>query len=327
MIHETNWLPGALMIALGVAAGVMALLFTRGRSAALGGGRDVKLADLEHRVSFLLEQLRALETERHQLGEERFAQDKAKLELEAAEALRSRDAFAREIAAASAQARAGAGVATPAAATQPKDFAARHPQLVGALWGAGLVGFFVALGFVLMNAQSERGNGELTGGGPSMTSNGAGAGAGAGAGGMPAAQEDPVFKMALERAEKNPGDLEASSFAVHELIRLQQFDKADKITRQALAADPFHLETRIHHSVLRATEGHFDQAVEELGNLAKLYPGSHEALLFRGALAMQSGKLEIALESFERFASTAPAEEQPPQIQSAIAMLRQRLGR
>ncbi|MGA9525293.1 MAG: tetratricopeptide repeat protein [Myxococcaceae bacterium] len=319
MIHETNWLPGALMIAIGLAAGVIALIFTKGRSA-LGAGRDAKLADLEHRVSFLLDQLHALDTERHQLGEERFAQDKAKLELEAAEALRERDAFAKEVAAASAQAQAGGASSSAAAATQPKGFFGRHPQLAGALWGGGVVVFFAVLWFVLTNEQFDRGDGEITGMRPPSQGQAAPMA-------QPQPKEDPVFKSALERAEKNPGDTDASSFAVHELIRLQEFDKANKLTRQALASDPFHLETRIHRAVLRATEGQFDTSIEELGNLAKLYPDSHEALLFRGALAMQTGKTEIALESFERFAALAPKEEQPPQIQSAITLLRQRLGR
>ncbi len=316
MIHETNWLPGALMIALGLAAAAIALIFTRGRTA-LGAGRDVKQADMEHRVAFLLEQLRALETERHKLGEERFAQDRAKLELEAAEALRERDAFAKEVAAASANAQAGG--ASVAAAAQPKGFLGRHPQLAGAIWGGGVVVFFAVLFFVLTSEQFDRGDGEITGMRPPSQ--------GQAAPMQQQPQEDPVFKAALDRAEKNPGDTDASSFAVHELIRLQEFDKADKLTRQALATDPFHLETRIHRAVLRATQGQFDASIDELGKLAQLYPDSHEALLFRGALAMQSGKTEIALESFERFAAVAPKEEQPPQIQSAITLLRQRLGR
>jgi regulator of sirC expression with transglutaminase-like and TPR domain len=89
--------------------------------------------------------------------------------------------------------------------------------------------------------------------------------------------------------------------------------------------DPFHVELRIHHAVVRAARGEVQWAMEELERLAR-YPDAYEALLFRGALAMQVGSSAVALESFERFVAEAPPETHPPQLLNAISLLRQKVN-
>ena len=313
----TNWTPGLVGLGLGVALTVVVLLVTRQKSAAQA--KDEKLADLETRLSTLMDQLRGLEAERHQLGAG-FDAEKTRLEREAANAMRARDAYLEGRSAAAAAAAKNAGASSGMANTARSDVPAKKPlvppQLQGALWGAGTVLFFVAIFWALQNWQGEREEGGvMTGRTPP-------------GGDMPPAQMQttPGFEEALAQARADPRDVEAASFAVHELIRLQRFDEADLLTRQSLTADPFHLETRIHLAVLEATKGEFRPALEKLGKLADTYPDAYEALLFRGALALQVGESRVALESFERFAVEAPPDEQPPQLQSAISMLRQQLG-
>lgn len=315
---QTNWLPGIVVGAIGLVVGLVVLLATRRKAPASRTG--TKLADLEQRVQLTLEQLRALESDRHQMGEETYAQEHQRLELEAAAALRARDEFLGAVKAEEAAAASAAGVPSPApgAPAAPKGLFAAHPQLLGALWGAGVVLFFVGLGYFLTQWEHDRGNGEITG---------AGATSGPMAQQAPAAQpqEDPHFQAFYDRAKKNPQDTESAAWVAHELIRQQRFDEAEKMTNQALAADPFHLESRIHRAVLQATEGHLQEAIDALGHLARTYPDSYEALLFRGAIAMQAGESKVALESFERFSVEAPAEERPPQLDHAMMVLRQNL--
>lgn len=323
MIHQTHWLPGIIVGVVGFVVALVVLLSTKRKSIALPA--NVKLADLEHKVEMLLEQRRALEGDKHQMGAEAFEQEKLRLEQEAAAALKARDAHLAELralGAAPASASTAPSTGSTTAAAAPQGFWARNQQLKGALWGAGVVLFFVLIGYFLTQAEHDRGNGEITGAQPGMGN------APMQANATPGQQdnEDPHFKMFYDRAKANPQDTEASAYVAHELIRQQRFDEAEKLTNQALAADPFHLESRIHRAVLRATTGQMREAVADLGHLAKTYPDSYEALLFRGAISMQIGDAKTALESFERFSVEAPAEERPPQLDHAMAQLRQQMA-
>jgi tetratricopeptide (TPR) repeat protein len=310
----TNWTPGLVVLGAGVLTTLLVLLLTRKR--AEPAAKDDKLADLDQRLHLLLDQLRGLEAERHQLGPA-FAGEKSRLEQEAAQVLRARD---EHLKARPAAPRAAVTAASPSpAAPAPAAPGLLSPQLKGALVGGGVVLFFVAVGFSLKTWQGERTeDGVMTG----RTPPGADVPPAQGA---PPVPPSPAFEQALARAKADPRDVEAAAFASHELIRQQAFEDADRLTRQALAVDPFHLESRIHRAVLRATHGEFRPALDELGHLAQTYPDAWEALLFRGALALQIGESQVALDSFVRFQAEAPADEHPPQLGSAITMLRQRL--
>lgn len=316
-MNETNWLPGILVGLAGITLGVIVLFMTRKKGPA--AVVDTALRDLELRVSFLLDQLRSLEAEKHQFSAEAFAAEKTRLETEAASAMKARDEHQKKAAAKAAKSGAPKQqqVAQPEAA--PAGFFARNQQLKGAVWGGGIVVFVMGIFLVLQSQQKDRGENEgMTGANPNER-------AAMGQQGAARLEDDPMFKQAYDRAKANPGDAEASAFVAHELIRLQRFDEAEELTRKALAANPFHVESRVHNEVIRATKGQFREAIEALGEISKAYPESHEALLFRGALAMEVGDSKVALESFEQFAKQTPPDQQPPQLQQTIAMLKQRV--
>jgi tetratricopeptide (TPR) repeat protein len=301
-------MPAVIVLALGVATALAFLLANRKRGAVPAG--DPKLADLDQRVQILLDQLRELEVERHEMGDA-YAGEKARLEAAAAAALRERDRFFKT---SKTKAPERARARDAAAARRERGFLVRHPQLKGALWGAGVALFFAAVAFVITREQRDRGeDGTLTGRAPP------------GATAMQQANEDPSFERAVAHSKENPADLEHASSVSHELLRRQRYDEAEEIIRQALAVDPFHVELRIHLSVLRAIRGEFRSAIDDLERLAR-YPDAYEALLFRGALAMQVGNSAVALESFERYVAEAPPDQHPPQVVSAISMLRQKVN-
>ncbi len=320
----TNWTPGLLVLGVGIAVAALILFSTRKPSGPVASVRDERLADLEQRLQLLLDQLRGLEAERHQLGDA-FGAEKARLERDAAAAMRARDAYLEAHPEALRAPKVPQGAPSPTPATAPSSTGAApgagvlSPQLKGALWGAGVVLFFVAVGFALSRWQGDRGeDGIMTGRTPP------GADVAPAAGANP--QEHPGLGEALARAKADPRDLEAASFAAHELIRLQRFDEAAVLTHQSLAVDPFHVESRVHRAVLQATEGQFRPSLEELGMLARTYPDAWEAHLFRGALALQIGEAQVALEAFIDFQREAPADEHPPQLADAISSLRRQLG-
>ncbi len=303
-MNETNWLPGIAVLALALAAAA-GFVFTLWRKRDAPAARLERIADLDDRARRLLDQLRELNLDRHHLTDEQFAQEKQRLESAAASALRQKD----ELAKASSKAPAKPQPAKPA----PPGFLSRHPQLKGAMWGGGVVLFFVALGLFLTQEQKPRTEGrEMTGKVP---------------GGSEAAREEsPELKAALARLQQRPNDPDAAVAVGHLLINEQDWSQASQLTERAAGMDPFHLENRIHRAFLKAVQGNNQQGLSELEHLFETYPDAYEALLFHGAVALQAGNPRGALASFERYAIEAPANQQPPMLQQGIAMLRRQLG-
>jgi tetratricopeptide (TPR) repeat protein len=323
MTPQTNWLPGIITLAISLLCGIGFLMLQRrkgGAPATPEPQRDGVLDDLDRRAQSLIEQLKELVADKHNLSPERFEAEKSRLEREAAAALRARDEYRQKkkpgkeggsTAPAPGQAAPAPGQAAPA----PTGFAARNPQLVGALWGAGIVLFFGALGYLLVSEQRPREEGmEASGRVPPNASV-------PGQQQMPP-QEDAQLAEAKERLRNDPTDLEAAGFVGHEMIRNRQLDEAEKVTRRALAVDPFHIESRVHLGVLNAIRGDVEAAEKELQELADTWPGAQEALLFLGFIHLQTGDRGKALGYFERFSVEVPSEHQPPGLDAAIAQLR-----
>lgn len=315
-MNQTNWMPGLVVLAGGLVIAALYLLLTgkKGAAAADAKPRDGKLDDLDRRAQLLIEQLRELEQEKHQLDPARYSAEKSRLELEAAGALRERDQYAKGLAEKKPE------PAKPSASPAPTGFFGKHPEWKGALWGGGVVLFFAVLAFTLYSSLKPRSEGqEATGINPNEQMGRRGP--------MQQPQSDPELESALARANNDPSNVELAAEVSHELIRVQRFQEAEKLTRRALGVDPFHVENRIHLQVIRATEGQEADAQKELQRISDTAPDAYEATLFLGVMAMQRGDKVATLEYFERFASEAPKEEQPPQLLQGIAMLRQQLGR
>ena len=149
-------------------------------------------------------------------------------------------------------------------------------------------------------------------------------------GAAPGAQTPPdeakELQDALARLADHPEDLELAAKLGHELIRLQRFDEAQRITEQSLGFDPFHVEHRIHRAVLRSAQGQSQQAIEELQHIATTYPHSEEARLFLGGLRMEIGDHKGALEAFERYLAEAPPDDVPPQLPQVVGELKSRVA-
>ncbi|MDY7230738.1 tetratricopeptide repeat protein [Hyalangium rubrum] len=321
MTQPTNWWPGLIALAISLLCGVAYLLLQRGKNRAAPAPeaqRDGVLDDLDRRAQSLIEQLKELVADKHNLSPEQFAAEKSRLELEAAAALRARDEYVKQR---KSPAPGTSGSTAPApTAPAPTGFAATHPQLMGALWGAAIVTFFGALGYLLVSEQRPRDEGmEATGRVPPGAE---------GAPGQPQgmSQEDQELAEAQERLKANPNDLESAALVAHEMIRRQSPEEAERLTNRTLALDPFHIESRVHRGVLRAIRGDVPGAEQELETLADTYPGAQEALLFLGFIHIQSGNRAKALAYFERFAVEVPRNMQPPQLEAAIAQLRQEVA-
>jgi tetratricopeptide (TPR) repeat protein len=308
-VTHTDWLPGILVLALGLLAAAVALFLAR-RRVAPGGAAEARRAgarldaeEAELRSVRLLDQLRELEADRHQLSAEAYQAESSRLEHRAADALRARD-----------EARTSAPKSRPSgvSASAPSGFFGRHPQLAGAFWGAGLALFFGALFLWVTRDAAPRSQGEgLTGTAGRGESN-------------PPPPEDSTFSAALARVQDDPGDVE-TVHVVHELIRRQDYDRARQLTERSLGVDPFLSEARAHRGFLLAVSGDTPGATRELQHVSELYPNGYEALVFLGLVRMRSGDNRGAADAFDRFLAEAPPDEQPPQMRAALTALRQQL--
>src|SRR5262249_59385693 len=153
---QTQWLPGVIALAVGLACGLAFLFFRKG-STRTAAAVDDRIADLERRAQLILDQLKELSADRHHLDAAQFEAEKARLEQEAAAALRARDEYGRS----AAGRQIPAQPVVPEAAPAPQGWLARHPQLKGAFWGGGAVLFAVILG--LLRSQGQKHRQEVTG--------------------------------------------------------------------------------------------------------------------------------------------------------------------
>ena len=307
---QTQWLPGVIALAVGLVSGLAFLFFRKG-STRTAAAADDRVADLERRAQLILDQLKELNADRHHLDATQFEAEKARLEQEAAAALRARDEYDRAGAAArQLPAKPAAPEATPAA----QGWLARHPQLKGAFWGGGVVLFAVILGLLLSQDQKPRQDSMGATGKTPPTA------------GAPETQDDPVLNAAMANYQAHPDNVAAMSRLSHELINRQEFQEAARLTERSLGLDPFHVESRIHRAVLASIQGDREKGQKTLEHLANSYPDAHEARLYQGLLALQAGEERTALEILERYSAEAPPSEQPPRLAEVIATLRKKLG-
>ncbi|MFN0062243.1 MAG: tetratricopeptide repeat protein [Myxococcaceae bacterium] len=287
-----TWVPALSVLGASLVGAMIFALRTKRASAQ---ARDpVKSADAE-RVRQSIEQLRELEAERHLLSADAYAARKLELETQAAEALRRNETHAPS-----------PPVATPEGGVRGNGFFARHPHLVGAVWGGGTVLFLAGLVFSASRDQKPR---EPT---PVATA--------------APAQPHPDISQALNASDENPLDVEAAAEAAHLVLRGGTPAEAEVYVHRALAVDPFHSESRVHRAVIWAAQGDERRAREELQRLSRSYPDAHEADLFLGMFAASRNDFAAALQAWERFVARAPSETVPPQLREAIRQLRTRLG-
>ena len=144
-----DWVSALAVLAAGLVLGVLFVIFNKRRHAQkLGGEADLERKDLEAKRDALVQQLRD-----PSLG----ADERTRLEIETAEALRKLDSYSR-------RAPAGKTVAPTAAAASGMNPTGMNPTIKGFLWGAASVAALFSLGYFVMQQAKPRQEGEeLTG--------------------------------------------------------------------------------------------------------------------------------------------------------------------
>lgn len=307
--QATNWLPGLLALAGGVAA-ALAYLFSSKRAGSADAGSGTR-DDLETRYQARLAELKDHTANKHLFPAEVWAKEHARLEQAAAAALRERDGQRHETLKAQARAEKLADVKAQAATP------GRNPAFSGALLGGAVVGFFALLGYLLSSSTSERApDGSMTGGAP--------------AGVMQPPPGPPPRDTRLEalaaRVQASPDDGEAVADLAVYLIRQQAFDEARPLVARAMMIDPFLPKARVGRAVMRAFDGDPPGAATELEQLAARYPEAYDGHMFAGMLSLDLNDPRRALTNFDAFVASAPQADQPPMIRMVAQQLRQQLA-
>ena len=230
---------------------------------------------------------------KHLLPADEFTREKARLELAAAEILRSRDGKRHDDV--KKQARA-----EKRAAAEP-TLASKNPALMGALMGGAAVAFFALLGWQLTQSATEKPEGM----GGSRAEWGPAAAVPCSSRKSP--RPTRSSRRLAARVQANPEDVDAVADLAMHLIRRQAFDEARPLVDRATFLDPFHPKGRVGRAVVRALEGDLKGSIDDLEALASRYPEAYDARMFAGMLAMEDNDQRRALMNLEAYVSARPA--------------------
>lgn len=291
--HSTDWLPGIVVLCISMFGAIVYLLTSKRLKNDAPSPETTD--DLDARYQALLAQLREHIANKHLVPTDEFERERTRLETSAAETLRARAGKQHEET--KRQARA-----EKRAAAEP-TLASRHPVLIGALVGGGVVAFFAFLGFQLTQASAER---------PPER-----------AAPMAQPQQDSKLEALAGRVQAKPDDVDAVVDLSIYLIRRQAFEDARPLVDRATLLDPYHPKGRVGRAVMRALEGDIPGAMTDLEALATKYPEAYDARMFAGMLAMEVNDSPRAIVNLEAYVTLAPASEQPPMMRMALNQLKQ----
>jgi tetratricopeptide (TPR) repeat protein len=266
-----DWLTASAMLLSGLVVGFM-FIYSMKRTARTG---EAERRDLQATVDARVRQLRELEDAG---GSD---EERARLEREAAEALRGLEAVTP--------------VATPA--TAPVAAAAHPSAMRGFLWGAGSVAALAALVFFVTNSAKPRDANEgLTGGGPASAAPMQSA--------PPAASNDPEV-LRLEAAVKaTPADLALRTDLAKARLDREDFPGVVEQTRYILQRDPRNARALTYEALVRIAMQQTDAALPMLLASAKSDPSILEtqvALAWIYTNAGRTAEAEAAMkEAFTR---------------------------
>ena len=307
MAPQTNWLPGQLVLAAALVMAAIYVLVTMRKKGAESstGAHD----DLTAKYQSLVAELREHIANRHLLPADAWEAEKARLEQAAVAVLKTRETTERHEA-----------LKAEARAEKRQAVVGGGSTLKGVLIGAGGVGFFVLLGFLVTDATKPRTDGMTATGTvpPNM-----GAPASNGAPAQP--QEDPKLKAFFDAVQKQPDDVDALADLSLYLLRRQGFEEAKPFVLRATGIDPFHVRARVARTVLSAVEGAIAPAQDELERLGTHYGEAYDAHLFAGLIAMDQNDQRRALQAFDRYFAVAPAGDTPPMMKMAVEQMRQQM--
>ena len=266
------WGPPLLVLAVAIIVGMALALRARLVAAP---SRLAREEDLLARKATLIEEIRALEGDRGKLEEAEFQARREELIGAAAAAIEDLDAVEQ-----------GSAPSDDARPSAPQ-----RSRVSAVAYISGAVGFFVLLGFLLVQFSSPR-----TGGG-SMTGGSAGGAMGGGSAAPPSPEEQALI-AAIEAAKKTletePDNLAALNTLTYDALLSRNFEGAMSYLDRARVIAPTDPDVLVHLAVLQVAVGMHDKAEVALAQVIVSHPGSGKARLWHALVLLQTGQAEAA---------------------------------
>lgn len=322
-MSDTTWIPGLIVVAVGVAAGLFLGWKLRQQKAVDSSKNDPDLGlairDLEARRDDLYRRLQSA-------AEDQISNDeKEALETAAARTLRDldrlndqlpqRDVKPRPGKASPAKPRTGATDLAQEAQipTSASHSPRRHPILVGFASGAllmAVVGMLIY--WAIRDAKPKPDN--MGGAGPAITDS--------------ESPHDDESNMSPElafrvtelqaRLDANPEDWMAKKELALTLMSGGQFLDAFKLSEEILQNFPEDPDALLVQGVVRMTMGQSEIAINLLDRVLAQHPDHLQALLYRGLALYQAGQIERAIDTWEIGLQMAGGSD--PDFEEVLAM-------
>ena len=301
MSTETSMIPGAIALAVGA---VSALLVTsRISRKASDSETDTPVLDLEEEVGHAVLMLRDLEHHKNRMDPASYLAQKEKLEKEAAQALRERDAQVKVL-------QEKKETKTMSEEKQGGGFLHNRPQFKGFLWGALVMSVGFGLYFSVSTQAVPRMEGAgMTGAQPAAPMQARPAQAGA---------PNTEVQELLTKLKENPKDVESMARLGRILLFQQLHNEAKMVTERALQIDPGHTGAQINQAMVAAGLGNATAALTQLNAILERDAKSYDAWFFKGMLSMQNGDNEGMKKSFGQFVALAPESPRRDRIKRML---------
>jgi len=289
MTGQTDWLSAIGILLAGLVLGFMFVYaFVTRRRGAIAPADDLELRDLEARRDALLQQLRELD------GDDK--DERARLEVETAQVLRSIDQHKplTGVAAPTSAARAGEA---PAPHSAPSGFFAKHPELKGFAWGVGSVAALGFLGYFGYKSATPK-----DAGAPAPMQQAAPMQ-------QPAAQDDPAIRDLEARVKQSPDDLNLRLELTHAYLDKENLMGVFEQTEYILKKTPNDAQAQTYQALVRMAMGQGDNALALLKSATKNDPSLIDAWVSLAWYYTQTGNKAEAKEAIDQAIKRHPDQK------------------
>ena len=279
-----DWVSAIAILVAGLVLGALFVYFNKRKNAPkLGGESDLERKDLEAKRDALVQQLRD-----PSLG----GDERTRLEVETAEALRKLDSYVRTTS-------AGVTVAPSAVAS-----AAMNPTIKGFLWGAASIAALFGLGYFVMQQAKPRQQGEgLTGSVPQSQPQQAP---------MQREANDAVLQQLQAAVQAQPNNLQLRNDLAQAYLERNNLMAVFQQTKFVLAQAPENSRALTLQGLVRVSRGETDDAIQMLQHASRSDPKNLDSWVALAWVYAQGNRMQDA----ERM--IAEAGKQVPQEQGRL---------
>ncbi|HEU4887414.1 MAG TPA: tetratricopeptide repeat protein [Thermoanaerobaculia bacterium] len=284
MNPPTDWVSAIAILAAGLVLGALFFYFNKRRNApTLGGEVDLERKDLEAKRDALVQQLR---------DSSLSADERARLELETANALRKLDAHVSPRSSEELR-----GTPRNASAVNPS---AMNPTVKGFLWGAASTAALFALGYFVMQQAKPRQEGdEITGGFNQQQQASAQTQSGA---------PDPMVQQLEAAVRAQPNNIELRNNLAQAYLERDNLMAVFEQTRAVLAQAPDNSRALTLQGLVRMAMGETEQATSMLQQATKSDPRNLDGWVALAWVYAQSNRMQDAERMIASAAQQVPEE-------------------